>query len=103
MDGLPVVIRLLDPPLHEFLPDYTSLSVKVAVAEASGKRDTAAEELLRQVQRLHEQNPMLGTRGVRLGLVVPELFQLQVQAIAEAAARLKKARARTRARRSWCR
>ncbi len=91
MDGLPVVIRLLDPPLHEFLPDFTSLSVKVGVAEAAGKRDTEAEELLRQVQRLHEQNPMLGTRGVRLGVVIPQLFQLQVQAIAEAAARLRKA------------
>jgi pyruvate,orthophosphate dikinase len=88
MDGLPVVIRLLDPPLHEFLPDVTSLSVRVAVAEAKGARDAAAEELLRQVQRMHEQNPMLGMRGVRLGLVVPELFQLQVRAIAEAAARL---------------
>ena len=88
MDGLPVVIRLLDPPLHEFLPDVTSLSVRVAVAEAKGTPDAAAEDLLRQVQRLHEQNPMLGMRGVRLGLVVPELFQLQVQAIAEATARL---------------
>jgi pyruvate,orthophosphate dikinase len=88
MDGLPVVIRLLDPPLHEFLPDFTVLSVKVAVAQASGTPDAEAEELLRQVQRLHEQNPMLGTRGVRLGLIVPDLFQLQVQAIAEAAARL---------------
>jgi pyruvate,orthophosphate dikinase len=91
MDGLPVVIRLLDPPLHEFLPDFTSLSVRVAVAEAKGTRDAEAEELLRQVQRLHEQNPMLGTRGVRLGIVIPELFQLQVQAIAEAAARLRSA------------
>jgi pyruvate,orthophosphate dikinase len=88
MDGLPVVIRLLDPPLHEFLPDMTSLSVRVAVAEATGSRDTDAEELLRQVQRMHEQNPMLGMRGVRLGIVVPELFQLQVQAIGEATARL---------------
>jgi pyruvate,orthophosphate dikinase len=88
MDGLPVVIRLLDPPLHEFLPDVTSLSVRVAVAEAKGARDADAEELLRQVQRMHEQNPMLGMRGVRLGFVVPELFQLQVRAIAEAAARL---------------
>jgi pyruvate,orthophosphate dikinase len=66
----------------------TSLSVRVAVAEATGRRDRDAEELLRQVQRMHEQNPMLGMRGVRLGIVVPELFQLQVQAIAEAAARL---------------
>ncbi len=91
MDGLPVVIRLLDPPLHEFLPDFTSLSVRVAVAEAKGHRDPKAEDLLRQVQRMHEQNPMLGTRGVRLGLVVPDLYQLQVQAIAEATARLIKA------------
>ncbi|MBK7621573.1 MAG: pyruvate, phosphate dikinase [Kineosporiaceae bacterium] len=90
MDGLPVVIRLLDPPLHEFLPDFTALSVKVAIAEESGKPDPQAAELLRQVQRLHEQNPMLGTRGVRLGLVVPQLFQLQVRAIAEAAARLRR-------------
>ncbi|HEY6794136.1 MAG TPA: pyruvate, phosphate dikinase [Kineosporiaceae bacterium] len=91
MDGLPVVIRLLDPPLHEFLPDYTSLSVKVALAESRGTPDKEAEALLRQVQQMHEQNPMLGTRGVRLGLVVPDLFQLQVQAIAEATARLKTA------------
>jgi len=91
MDGLPVVIRLLDPPLHEFLPDYTSLSVKVALAESRGTPDKEAEALLRQVQQMHEQNPMLGTRGVRLGLIVPDLFQLQVRAIAEAAARLKKA------------
>ncbi len=91
MDGLPVVIRLLDPPLHEFLPDLTGLSVRAAVSEALGTRDKDLEELLRQVQRMHEQNPMLGMRGVRLGLVVPELFQLQVRAVAEAAARLTKA------------
>jgi pyruvate,orthophosphate dikinase len=91
MDGLPVVIRLLDPPLHEFLPDYTSLSVKVAVAASQGKPDAQAEELLRQVQQMHEQNPMLGLRGVRLGMVVPELFQLQVRAIAEATIRLQQA------------
>ena len=84
MDGLPVTIRLLDPPLHEFLPDLTGLSVRVAVGEALGKPDLEAAELLREVQRLHEQNPMLGMRGVRLGIVVPELFRLQVQAIAEA-------------------
>ncbi|WP_026876682.1 pyruvate, phosphate dikinase [Jiangella gansuensis] len=88
MDGLPVTIRLLDPPLHEFLPDLTDLSVKVAVAEATGQSDREATELLAEVQRLHEQNPMLGMRGVRLGLVVPGLFQLQVRAIAEAAAEL---------------
>ncbi len=90
MDGLPVVVRLLDPPLHEFLPDLTALSVQVAVAEALGKPDEAAAELLKEVQRHDEQNPMLGMRGVRLGLVVPGLFLLQVRAIAEAAAQLKK-------------
>ena len=86
MDGLPVTIRLLDPPLHEFLPDFTELSVRVAVAEATGKTDEQAERLFEASHRLHEQNPMLGLRGVRLGLVVPGLFDLQVRAIAEATA-----------------
>ena len=90
MDGLPVTIRLLDPPLHEFLPDYTELSVRVAVADATGDPDMEATTLLAEVQRLHEQNPMLGMRGVRLGLVVPGLFKLQVRAIAEAAASLRR-------------
>jgi len=90
MDGLPVVVRLLDPPLHEFLPDLTELSVKVAVAEATGEPDEEAAALLKEVQRHSEQNPMLGMRGVRLGLTVPGLFLLQVRAIAEAAAELKK-------------
>ena len=94
MDGLPVVVRLLDPPLHEFLPDLTELSVKVAVAEALGEPDEKAAELLKEVQRHHEQNPMLGMRGVRLGLVVPGLFLLQVRAIAEAAAAAAQARPR---------
>jgi pyruvate,orthophosphate dikinase len=89
MDGLPVTIRLLDPPLHEFLPDLTELSVRVAVAEATGSPDRDAAALLAEVQRLHEQNPMLGMRGVRLGLVIPELFELQVRAIAEAAVELR--------------
>ncbi len=88
MDGQPVTIRLLDPPLHEFLPDLTDLSVRVAVGEATGSPDAEAAALLAEVQRLHEQNPMLGMRGVRLGLVVPGLFELQVRAIAEAAASL---------------
>jgi pyruvate,orthophosphate dikinase len=86
MDGLPVTVRLIDPPLHEFLPDLTELSVEVAVAEATGK--PVSDErlaLLDAVRRLHEQNPMLGLRGVRLGLVIPGLFALQVRAIAEAA------------------
>jgi len=84
MDGLPVTIRLLDPPLHEFLPDLTELSVKVALA---GDNATPQDlKLLAAVRRLHEQNPMLGLRGVRLGLVIPGLYEMQVRAIAHAAA-----------------
>jgi len=91
MDGLPVTVRLIDPPLHEFLPDMTELSVKIAVAEAKGEKVSEQDRvLLEAVRRLHEQNPMLGLRGVRLGLVIPGLFALQVRAIAEAAAELKK-------------
>lgn len=86
MDGLPVTIRLLDPPLHEFLPDLTELSVRVALAEERGERDEEDVRLLQAVRRLHEQNPMMGLRGVRLGLVVPGLFTMQVRAIAQAAA-----------------
>ncbi|GAA3807569.1 pyruvate, phosphate dikinase [Cellulomonas soli] len=86
MDGLPTTIRLLDPPLHEFLPDFTELSVKVALAEASGNVDEADVQLLAAVTRMHEANPMLGLRGVRLGLVVPGLFALQIRAICEAVA-----------------
>jgi len=88
MDGLPVTIRLIDPPLHEFLPDLTDLAVEVAVAEARGEDPGRAAELLAAVRRLHEQNPMLGLRGVRLGLVVEGLFGMQVRAVAEAAAAL---------------
>jgi pyruvate,orthophosphate dikinase len=90
MDGLPVTIRLLDPPLHEFLPDRAELMVKVAVDRATtGVVDPGDERLLAAVERLHESNPMLGLRGVRLGLVLPGLFALQVRAIAEAAAQLR--------------
>jgi pyruvate,orthophosphate dikinase len=85
MDGLPVTVRLLDPPLHEFLPDLTDLSVRVAVAEAQGHADEGTLRLLAAVRRMHESNPMLGLRGVRLGLVVPGLFAMQVRAIVEAA------------------
>ncbi|MCZ2523083.1 pyruvate, phosphate dikinase [Streptomyces sp. NPDC059506] len=86
MDGLPVTVRLLDPPLHEFLPDITELSVRVALAEARKEPQENDLRLLQAVHRLHEQNPMLGLRGVRLGLVIPGLFAMQVRAIAEAAA-----------------
>jgi pyruvate, orthophosphate dikinase len=83
MDGLPTTIRLLDPPLHEFLPDLTELSVKIALAgDAATEQD---RKLLEAVRRLHEQNPMLGLRGVRLGLVIPGLYEMQVRAIAHAA------------------
>jgi pyruvate,orthophosphate dikinase len=91
MDGLPVTVRLIDPPLHEFLPDITELSVKVALAEARGEEAGRDATLLDAVHRLHEANPMLGLRGVRLGLVIPGLFAMQVKAIAEAAAERKKA------------
>lgn len=91
MDGLPVTVRLLDPPLHEFLPDLTDVSVRVAVAEARGEDPARDRDVLAAVRRLHEQNPMLGLRGVRLGLVVPGLFAMQVRAIAEAAAARKAA------------
>jgi pyruvate,orthophosphate dikinase len=84
MDGLPCTIRLLDPPLHEFLPDHAELKVRVALAEERGQRNEADLRLLAAVERLHETNPMLGLRGVRLGLVVPGLYTLQVRAIAEA-------------------
>ncbi len=84
MDGLPTTIRLLDPPLHEFLPDLTELSVKVALAgDGATEQD---RKLLEAVRRLHEENPMLGLRGVRLGLVIPGLYEMQVRAIAHAAA-----------------
>jgi pyruvate,orthophosphate dikinase len=86
MDGLPVTIRLLDPPLHEFLPDYTELAVQVALEEEHGKDTPRTHKLLAAVKRLHEENPMLGLRGVRLGIVIPGLFKMQVRAILEAAA-----------------
>ncbi|MDQ4084532.1 MAG: pyruvate, phosphate dikinase [Actinomycetota bacterium] len=91
MDRLPVTIRLIDPPLHEFLPDRTDLAVEVALAKERGQDPGRAGTLLEAVQRLHEQNPMLGLRGVRLGLVVDGLFGMQVKAIAEACVSLKRA------------
>ena len=95
MDGLPVTVRLLDPPLHEFLPDHTELSVEVALAEAGVKKLKKKEleekkELLAKVDELREANPMLGLRGVRLGIFKPGLYAMQVRAIADAAAELKK-------------
>ncbi|MFI0778108.1 pyruvate, phosphate dikinase [Streptomyces sp. NPDC021212] len=97
MDGLPVTVRLLDPPLHEFLPDITELSVRVALAESRKDHNENDLRLLQAVHRLHEQNPMLGLRGVRLGLVIPGLFAMQVRAIAEAAAARREAKGDPRA------
>jgi len=85
MNGKPMTVRLIDPPLHEFLPDLTELSVKVAVDRERGELDPADEELLAVVRKSHEANPMLGLRGVRLLLTMPGLIELQVRAIAEAA------------------
>jgi pyruvate, orthophosphate dikinase len=90
MDGLPVTVRLLDPPLHEFLPDLTTLSVEVALGRDRGEDVSEHEQVLRKVRELHETNPMLGLRGVRLGIVKPGLYAMQVRAICEAAARVKK-------------
>jgi pyruvate,orthophosphate dikinase len=88
MNGLPVTVRLIDPPLHEFLPSLEDLAVHVAVARERGEDPGQNEKMLTAVRRMHEQNPMLGMRGVRLGLVVPGLFAMQVRAIAEAAVAL---------------
>ncbi|MDX3241357.1 pyruvate, phosphate dikinase [Streptomyces sp. ME18-1-4] len=98
MDGLPVTIRLIDPPLHEFLPDRTDLAVRIAAAEGRGDvPDPHDTELLDAVNRMHEENPMLGLRGVRLGLVVPGLVAMQVRAVAEAVAERTRAGGRPRA------
>jgi pyruvate, orthophosphate dikinase len=85
MDGLPVTVRLLDPPLHEFLPDLTSLSVEVALGHERGTDVSEQEAVLAKVRQLHEANPMLGLRGVRLGILKPGLYAMQVRAIVEAA------------------
>jgi pyruvate,orthophosphate dikinase len=90
MNGVPVTIRLIDPPLHEFLPSMEELMVKVALAEQRGDDAGRDVTLLNAVRRLHEENPMLGLRGVRLGLMIPGLFAMQVRAFALAAAELKK-------------
>ncbi|MFF5081645.1 pyruvate, phosphate dikinase [Actinoplanes sp. NPDC000266] len=88
MNGLPVTVRLIDPPLHEFLPSLEDLAVQVAVAKERGEEAEHDERMLAAVRRMHESNPMLGLRGVRLGLVIPGLFAMQVRAIAEAAVAL---------------
>ncbi len=87
MDGCPVIIRLIDPPLHEFLPSQEELLVEVTRMQTKGQTDGLAEKetLLNAVNKLHESNPMMGLRGIRLGIVFPDIMRMQVQAIFEAA------------------
>ena len=88
MAGLPVTIRLLDPPLHEFLPKLVDLTVEVVRLQQAGRHDAEREHLLSRVHQLHELNPMLGTRGVRLGIEFPEIYRMQAGAIMTAACRV---------------
>ncbi|TEB07204.1 Pyruvate, phosphate dikinase [Pelotomaculum schinkii] len=93
MDGLPVTIRLLDPPLHEFLPNMEDLMVEITTLRLSnGDREELRrkEDLLRKVRALHEANPMLGHRGCRLGITFPEVYAMQARAIFNATAQLVK-------------
>jgi pyruvate,orthophosphate dikinase len=89
MDGAPVVVRLLDPPLHEFLPDLVELTARAARDEATGVSDPALEARLASARRWHETNPMLGLRGVRLLTVLPELVDAHVRALVQAARQLR--------------
>jgi pyruvate, orthophosphate dikinase len=100
MDGLPVTIRLLDPPLHEFLPSSKDLEIAMATPQRKASKDLLkefggkrkAEEVLREIVALEENNPMLGLRGCRLGILYPDIYRAQVQAILEAACNVKKRR-----------
>ena len=88
MDGLPVIIRLIDPPLHEFLPSYEELLVQVTEMRVKGKKGKKlqeAETMLAAVASMREMNPMLGLRGIRLGITYPDILKMQVRAIFEAA------------------
>ncbi|HEY4718555.1 MAG TPA: pyruvate, phosphate dikinase [Anaerolineales bacterium] len=93
MDGLPVIIRLIDPPLHEFLPNMETLIEEVATLRALGKSEglKEKEQLLARVRAMHESNPMMGMRGVRLSIVMPEIVVMQVRAIFQAAVAVTKA------------
>ena len=91
MDGLPVVIRLIDPPLHEFLPNLEEQLVKVTRAEDAGGATEEDKELLATIRSLHEQNPMLGLRGCRLGLMIPDFVKIQTRAILNAEIAVKRA------------
>jgi pyruvate,orthophosphate dikinase len=104
MDGLPVIVRLIDPPLHEFLPahdelvqELADLKIRLQHLDSMAAIEQTLDDIqvkqryLERVEALHEQNPMLGTRGVRLGILIPELTKMQVRAIFEAACRVAKA------------
>jgi pyruvate,orthophosphate dikinase len=88
MDGYPVIIRLIDPPLHEFMPDEEKLLREVIEMQVKGETEGLAEKesLLESIKGMHESNPMMGLRGVRLSIVMPEIVEMQVRAIMEAAA-----------------
>jgi pyruvate,orthophosphate dikinase len=91
MSGLPVTIRLLDPPLHEFLPNIAELSAHMATLEALNKEIAPREQaIFAAVKRLHESNPMLGLRGVRLGILIPDLFRMQVRSLVHACLEVRK-------------
>ena len=88
MDGLPVTIRLLDPPLHEFLPKLPELEKELAAAKPGSEAAKKIERVMARAKELHEVNPMLGFRGCRLGMVYPEIYEMQVRAIFNAACEL---------------
>jgi pyruvate,orthophosphate dikinase len=89
MTGLPVIIRLIDPPLHEFMPDEHQLLEEVIENRIKGKVDQKKENLLKSIENMHESNPMMGLRGIRLSVMMPEIVSMQVRAIFEAAADVK--------------
>ncbi len=88
MDGLPVIIRLIDPPLHEFMPEHRDVLEEVITMRVKGETEGLAEkeDLLKAIEGMHESNPMMGMRGIRLSIVMPEIVEMQVRAIFEAAA-----------------
>jgi len=90
MDGLPVIIRLIDPPLHEFMPDEETLFEEVITMRVKGETDgiEEKEQLLTSIRAMHESNPMMGLRGVRLSIYMPQIVEMQVRAIFEAAANM---------------
>jgi pyruvate,orthophosphate dikinase len=91
LNGLPATIRLIDPPLHEFLPNLEDLIEEVATLKAKGKSDPEKEEMLKKVKSMHEINPMMGLRGCRLSIVFPQIVEMQTRAILEGAIAAKKA------------